>query len=934
MALKLANRVSETGIVSGTGSITLSGASSPLYKPFSQSFDPGDKVPYVLVGDGKWEAGYGTYISETSLSRDVAYETSDSTGVNSTTTAVASKISFNSGSTVTVFCSLLSNLVLGVTETGTLLDPSPFRKTIVSTNLTALLAEDAMDDGEFAWVGKTDSIGQAGLFQWVASEATAPDGVDTFRSTATGFTSLGLWKRCSLNVQGDILGALTVDAKTDDGGEVKLYSAKKGANANSWFRVVAERASNALKFKARVNQSAERNFFSLISQGNASDRIELEAPLTLQSAADSTGYKARTLLRSASSLALTIADAVSNTAKALTKQIPLTYGGSYASVVPTLAALKALGSDTSGDTPAFGPAELFSDGEIALVRGRTNAGDCKPFTVRWSSTSTLADNGVSVLRPNYGTAATGAGRWLLDVSNVDQTFTSGVATPSVKHGEFFYTSGNTPITELKDGYEGQTVTIYRGNQDIQIQHDPTKIRLASGLNLTLTATAPTVTLKCIGGVFYDVTGAVPAAKTDLSNVTDTKTARISIKSGYYDYANLVDFGGKGDGTDESAVLAAALATGRPVMIPKYKTDGTGQANWYFPSTYNISNGQSIIGAEGKSTIKQGAQPLFNIRGSSNFKNLFVDQSQQSSSAHTTFLFDTAVTGIQGVRIEGVHTGILSNYATLAGGYSSYADTGGENLIVDVRLSDSVMWGSKASPFKFVKLFASIYLDRVFVDFTRQSNLINYAGIDITGGAGISMREVCVQGLGTSGTKSSSADGFKLIGGAAIDLFQCRADTVGGIGFNFQNLTGCMFDTLVGSLCDQEQFWGQNLSDCQISNPYAGGARYQSGATASKVGFRLSGSPGTIVNNLKIKSSTGVGMLLENSSSCSINSFTINDNIGYGLQETGTSNYNIISNGLFNLNGAYNGVTVGSGTVQSNLILAAGTVRNAVGAGSW
>jgi len=82
MALVLADRVKETSTTAGTGTLTLSGASSGF-----QSFAAvgNGNTTYYAISDaatGQWEVGIGTYTSAgTTLSRDTVLSSSAGGGL-------------------------------------------------------------------------------------------------------------------------------------------------------------------------------------------------------------------------------------------------------------------------------------------------------------------------------------------------------------------------------------------------------------------------------------------------------------------------------------------------------------------------------------------------------------------------------------------------------------------------------------------------------------------------------------------------------------------------------------------------------------------------------------------------------------------------------------------------------------------------------------
>jgi len=94
MAFVLADRVKETTTTTGTGTITLAGATTG-YQSFS-AIGNGNTTYYTIAGQGssEWEVGIGTYTSSgTTLSRDTVLASSNS----------GSLVNFSAG-TKDVFC--------------------------------------------------------------------------------------------------------------------------------------------------------------------------------------------------------------------------------------------------------------------------------------------------------------------------------------------------------------------------------------------------------------------------------------------------------------------------------------------------------------------------------------------------------------------------------------------------------------------------------------------------------------------------------------------------------------------------------------------------------------------------------------------------------------------------------------------------------------
>ena len=76
MALVLADRVQETTTTTGTGTVTLAGATNG-YQTFAAVGD-GNSTYYTIAGTSEWEVGIGTYTSSgTTLSRTTVISSSN-----------------------------------------------------------------------------------------------------------------------------------------------------------------------------------------------------------------------------------------------------------------------------------------------------------------------------------------------------------------------------------------------------------------------------------------------------------------------------------------------------------------------------------------------------------------------------------------------------------------------------------------------------------------------------------------------------------------------------------------------------------------------------------------------------------------------------------------------------------------------------------------
>lgn len=99
----VADRVKDTGTVTGTGSITLDNTSSAGYQTFASAFPIGAVVWYCVetTTPGSWEVGYGTLTSSTNLTRDQVTGSSNANAI----------VTFGSAVAVNVFCTAASNML-------------------------------------------------------------------------------------------------------------------------------------------------------------------------------------------------------------------------------------------------------------------------------------------------------------------------------------------------------------------------------------------------------------------------------------------------------------------------------------------------------------------------------------------------------------------------------------------------------------------------------------------------------------------------------------------------------------------------------------------------------------------------------------------------------------------------------------------------------
>lgn len=115
MTLIIADRVKEATVTSGTGSLTLSGATFGGFQTFADSIGDGNSTYYCIQNNERFEIGLGTYSSSSNtLSRDTVFQSSNSDN----------KINLVGASIV--FCVVPADKLIYTDETDTVVFPTPF----------------------------------------------------------------------------------------------------------------------------------------------------------------------------------------------------------------------------------------------------------------------------------------------------------------------------------------------------------------------------------------------------------------------------------------------------------------------------------------------------------------------------------------------------------------------------------------------------------------------------------------------------------------------------------------------------------------------------------------------------------------------------------------------------------------------------------------
>ena len=232
--LKLANRVKETSITSGTGSVLLAGGFG-AFQTFSSAIGNGNTTFYTIENDTRWEVGIGTYATDTNtLSRDTVLSSSSG----------GSKIDLNGVSIV--FCTLPAEKTVFFGDNNYLPEGKPLTLTRQSAGNFIHAFVDNSSDKTVAlhMENSSDPTWKFGLKDSPNSETTAPQYGYVYGANGTaglyGDSDAYAYIDSNLGFYISHEGSNLVQVTKDGGTEIKNGSANvnaltvKGAAAQSY----------------------------------------------------------------------------------------------------------------------------------------------------------------------------------------------------------------------------------------------------------------------------------------------------------------------------------------------------------------------------------------------------------------------------------------------------------------------------------------------------------------------------------------------------------------------------------------------------------------------------------------------------------------------------------------------------------------------------
>jgi hypothetical protein len=550
MALVLKDRVKETTTSTGTGAVTLAGASG-AFQPFSV-IGNGNTTYYGIVGQTstEWEVGIGTYtLSGTTLSRDTVLSSSNSNTL----------VNFSAG-TKDVFCTYPSEKAIYEEPNGeTLINSGPI--TVIGAGVTSIPSLPA-ELGKF--IGDVNSFAQIYTLNQNDGATASADFVAYNDLTTDGFTYF-----TDMGINSSNYTSVDYPIFTPNSG----YSFHDGDN---YYVGAATANKDVVIFAGGVDVTDTVATFS------GTDRsVSFEAAVNVGGALDVTGaaeFGSTVLLNADPTLALQAATKayVDNAVSAglnihepvrleTGSNLNATYNNGTAGVGATL-------------TNAGTQVALSIDGVATVVNDR--------ILVRGQTTAT--QNGVYVVT-NIGSGST---NWVLTRAADADSYGANSTTQLGEGSYFFVTNG---LTGTGDSYVVTTVgTITFGTTNITFSQFSGAITYVGGTNIDVTG--QTISLTGTVAATNGGTGTNTVATGDLLYGSATNTwSKLGIGAAYKSLvvnASGTQVEWNAVPLDQSAAISGALG---PV------NGGTGQSAYTLGDTLFSSATNTLAKLAGNTT---------------------------------------------------------------------------------------------------------------------------------------------------------------------------------------------------------------------------------------------------------------------------------------------------------------------------------------------
>ena len=396
----------------------------------------------------------------------------------------------------------------------------------------------------------------------------------------------------------------------------------------------------------------------------------------------------------------------------------------------------------------------------------------------------------------------------------DEALTIPAAQPIKTTGGYLYYQGTPTNVYVNADDFSITVQDSKGN----LVYSAPEVIGAAGLRADLAASSGS----SLVGYIQSGTGA--AAQTVQSALRRTITPQ--------------DFGAAGDGsTDDTTAFQNAVNEAQ-----------TKNLTLYLPGAFKIgaitiTGNLHLLGAGSQTTItaKSGNYDMFTISGSDvTIENLYIDDTAKTGGWDFTLACGTST-------LERLNfTNINSFYS-----FGFMRDTGTTGVHVTTRVTECQARGHRGYGIYFTRPFAFIFLTQISIDYVGMGAAANWTGFyfnpaGIGGGAGGLVMDDC-DVLGTMGVfYNANQRGYDIRNTAAVWMKQCRADTVGEIGFVFEDITGLHLVGTTAGLCGSHGYFLTDVINSSFVGIEGFGRNYLSGAPAGADGIRIVSGCGDIV----------------------------------------------------------------------------------------
>lgn len=309
--------------------------------------------------------------------------------------------------------------------------------------------------------------------------------------------------------------------------------------------------------------------------------------------------------------------------------------------------------------------------------------------------------------------------------------------------------------------------------------------------------------------------------------------------------NVLSYGAALDGTtNDAASIATAFATGQDVYIP-YTSAGC-----YISSSITLSNPGEIFGDNG-TTLKIAPSmttDLFNVQSNTvRISKLHINGN--STQNNSLFKLKTSYASLRDICFEEIYTSYCCHLLT---------DDNSTNDATGVHLKKIYHRQPTGRTSLLYNAASYLFMDNVFTDLVGTTNNVPAHGILNNNGC---VFDTCEVDGGTS--LGSSQWGFDFENCAAVTMLNCQADTLGGYGFRFCNVSYAHLTDIKASLCNGHGLLITGSTGINGRGIYTGGRNYLSGASGS-AGIYVTGASSKInLSNIITENNTSDGLIIDN-----------------------------------------------------------------------